>query len=137
MDESQAEEPEFVPCGQIHCKMAGGEEKPCLDKREKKNTYSSFSSQGDLLDCTCAERLLEGPKERRHHLTISEADYPLASFLESILTKRCMHTPGRTLRYTKYRFRSRQSKVIGQRKPERNAPQKCFKLLIPLGHDSL
>lgn len=36
MDESQAEEPEFVPCGQIHCKMAGGEEKPCLDKREKK-----------------------------------------------------------------------------------------------------
>ena len=35
MDESQAEEPEFIHCGRIHSKMAGGEEKPCLDKREK------------------------------------------------------------------------------------------------------
>ena len=45
MDESQAEEPEFVPCGQIHSKMAGGEEKPCLDKREKKHIFLNLKSR--------------------------------------------------------------------------------------------
>ena len=41
MDESQAEEPKFIPCRQIHSKMAGGE-KSCLDKRGKK-THSPHS----------------------------------------------------------------------------------------------
>ena len=34
--------------------------------------------------------------------------YPQASAVESILAKRCMHTPGRILRYTKYGLWTRQ-----------------------------
>ena len=53
---------------------------------------------------------------------------PLASSLESILAKKCACTEGRTLRYTKYSLKTRQSKIIGQRKCKRNSPQKWFKL---------
>ena len=48
---------------------------------------------------------------------------------------RDVHTHGRTLGYTKYRLRTRQSKMIGQRKLRRNAPYKWFKL--PWTWDSL
>ena len=45
-----------------------------------------------------------------------------------------MCTHGRILRYTKYGLRTKQIKMIGQRKTRRNAPYKWFKL--PWGHDS-
>ena len=47
-----------------------------------------------------------------------------------------MHThTWKTLRHTKHRLRTRQSKMIGQRKLGRNAPYKWFKL--PRGWDSV
>ena len=56
--------------------------------------------------------------------------YPEAFSVGSILAKRCTWI----LRYTKYGLQTRQIIMIGQRKPERNAPYKWFKL--PCGHNS-
>lgn len=47
---------------------------------------------------------------------------PQASSLESILAKIHAHTYGKILRCTKYRLRTRQVKVTGQRKLGRNVP---------------
>ena len=54
--------------------------------------------------------------------------YSDAFSLKSILTKSCVCTRWRILRYTKYGPWTRQIKMIGQRKPRRNAPYKWFKL---------
>ena len=45
-----------------------------------------------------------------------------------------MHAYTRILRYTKYGLQTRQIIMIGQRKPEKNAPYEWFKL--PCGHSS-
>ena len=50
---------------------------------------------------------------------------PVCLFCRTILAKRCMGTPGRILRYTKYGLRTKRIKMIGQMKPRRNAPCKC------------
>ena len=50
------------------------------------------------------------------------------------IVKGCMHTHGRIPRYTKYGLQTRQIIMIGQRKPEKNAPYEWFKL--PCGHSS-
>lgn len=46
---------------------------------------------------------------------------PQASSLEAILARKCGHTRGRTLIYTKYGLRTSQSKTFGQRKPRRKS----------------
>lgn len=46
---------------------------------------------------------------------------PQASSLEAILARKCGHTRGRTLIYTKYGLRISQSKTFGQRKPRRKS----------------
>ena len=51
-----------------------------------------------------------------------DTPYSDAFSLKSILTKRCVCTHWRILRYAKYELRTRQIKMIGQRKPRRNAP---------------
>ena len=48
--------------------------------------------------------------------------YPQASSLDSILAKKCTRTLGRTLWQTKHRLRTRQSKMIGRRKPRKKCP---------------
>ena len=59
-------------------------------------------------------------KEERCHLIVGDVNYPLASTLETILAKKCALMHGRILRDTNYR--TRQSKMIGQRKFGRKAP---------------
>ena len=55
------------------------------------------------LVCTgCTERLPGGQKGRGHHTAVSDAHYPWASSVDSILAERCARTHGRILRYTKY-----------------------------------
>ena len=48
-----------------------------------------------------------------------------------------MRTHGKILRYTKHGVWTRQIKIIGQRKPGRNAPYKWFKLLCRCNSGSL
>ena len=62
MDGPQAEQPEFVPCGQIHpnSRSERGTE-PCTDKRQRPR-ISHSRGQGDLPDYACTERLLGGQK---------------------------------------------------------------------------
>ena len=63
-------------------------------------TDFSLSKSGDLLDYTCAERLLRGQKGRRPR------DTPPKHFCGTIYSSlEYMHTHGRKiLRYTKYRL---------------------------------
>ena len=87
------------------------EARPCPDN-------FSFSKSGDLPNHTCAEKLLGGQRE----VMPREAHHPQSFAVEFILAKRCMSTHGRILRYIKYRLWTRKVKMIGQRKPRRNAP---------------
>ena len=71
--------------------------------------------QEDLADHTCAEKHLGCQK--------GVIMFYLDSFsVKSILAKRCMHTHGRIMIYTKYGLWTRQIKMIGQRKTRRNTP---------------
>ena len=56
------------------------------------------------------------------HPIVSDANYPQAFSVESILAKRYMCTHRRILRPSKYGLRTRQIKMIGYRKLKRNAP---------------
>ena len=79
-------------------------------------------------------QFLESQKGRGYHQ--SRWCQPACRLLHwnSILAKRRTCTPGGILRYSKYRLRTNQSKMTGQRKPGRNAPYKWFQLSIPWGH---
>ena len=63
------------------------------------------------------KRLIEGQRESCQGMF-----YPDAPSGRSILVKRRMGTHGRLLRDTKYGLWIRQIRMIGQRKPRRNAP---------------
>ena len=87
IDGPQAKQLQFVPCGQIlqdedNSRRIIGEAEPCPDKRWR--PHISCSRGGDLSHCTWAEKLPGGQKGSDVNL--------LDSFLESILTKRCMYT---------------------------------------------
>ena len=69
----------------------------------------------DLLDYTCAERLLGGQRG-----VCQGMFYPDAFLVKSILAKRRVHSHGRNLRYMKYGLWTRKIKKIGQRKLGRN-----------------
>ena len=103
---------------------------PCPDRRQE-TTCSSFLKSGDLLT-THAQK---GSLEVKTGVMPSGQIYPQASLVESILAKRYTRTHGKILRYTRYGLWTRQIKMIGPRKPRRNAPYKWFKL--PRGRDSL
>ena len=86
-------------------------------------TYVSFSKSGTSATTYAQKASLEVKEE-----WCQEMLYPQSFAVESIFTKMCMCTQERSLRYTKYGLCTRQIKMIGQRKPERNAPYKLFKL---------
>ena len=102
----------------------------CPDERSKTTDSSSSKSRRPSQLYLC-RRDPQSSKGRGHHLTVSDISYPQASSLEAILAKRCVQTRGRTLRYTNYGLRTRQSKMTGQKKPGKNAPYK-----LPQGRNS-
>ena len=93
-------------------------------------TYFSFPKSVDFPDHTCTERLTGDQRGRWCQGML----YAYICLIKSILAKRCFHTHGRIMTYTKYGLWSRKIKKFGQRKTGRNVPHKWFKL--PWGHDS-
>ena len=63
IDGPQAEQLDFVPCGQIFQNTKSERRAElCQDKRFKKSHIPHSQGQGDLPNYTCAERLLRGQR---------------------------------------------------------------------------
>ena len=68
-----------------------------------------------MLSCPMAP---QKSKWSGHHFIVSDVNLPIGRFARIHLGEEIQYTHERILRYTKYRLRSKQSKMIGQRKPE-------------------
>ena len=77
IDGPQAEQLQFVHCGQILQDEEEGGAKPCPDKRPH---ISHSQSQGDLPNYTCAETLFGGQKGRGRHPIVSDVNLPRGLF---------------------------------------------------------
>ena len=73
----------------------------------------TFKVKENFSVCTCARRLFEGHKGRRHHPIISVDMHSQVSVLGAIFTKSCIPILRRVLGLVKCEERN---KIIGQRK---------------------
>ena len=80
IDESQAEQPEFVRCGQILQNSRREEKISPAQIRDKRPHIPHSRSQGDLPNYTCTEKLLGGQKGRGRHPTVSDVNLPIGLF---------------------------------------------------------
>ena len=90
--------------------------------REEAEPCSERKKNHICLILKVKETLLLRKLLRDQKVNDGKSTYPQASSGEFILAERCACTPGRILRYTKYGLRTRQIKMLDQRKPRRNAP---------------
>ena len=76
IDGPQAEQLEFVPCGQILQNSRREEKLRPAQVRGKRPHIPHSRRQGDLPDYTCAERLLKGQKGRGCHPIVGDVNLP-------------------------------------------------------------